>query len=295
MPGKRRDFAGQFAVETVDFWLTDPRIRGTSATVKIFLKYANLLAVKERRETLPAWYTPKIIGSLCDLEPKTARLAFLSLVERGLIGIQSEGSRTSRGKIPDLSALNPDSPGKYTGTAGEFSRVYRDGIDAIIVYGVKSRHPNLTWKSGDISPDMQVHTVDQTQTRNTNKKQESSASPKKATLAKTQEHQDRSDFLGHFRSEYLSSRGVKYIDLPGEAKLVPKLIAVCGGLVKAKAVASRMIRSPVDQWMRDNTSVRTMQSKINALLGENTNGRTNTGRGSDSPIDPERERILSQL
>jgi len=123
MAGKRRDFDGQFAVAEIGFWLNDPRVIGTTATFKVYLHYSWMLAVKERRETLPSWYNPRIIGHLAGLDPKTSE----------------KNDRLAREK--SLHGLTPDG--------------------RLIIYGVKSKHPNLKWKDGDKSEDMRAQIAPQ--------------------------------------------------------------------------------------------------------------------------------------
>jgi hypothetical protein len=125
MPGKRRDFSGQFAISEVDFWLNDPRVRGGGSAFKTYIHYAWMIAVKERRETLPIWWQTESIGKAAGLEPRTSRKCAQRARENSLHGQTADGR--------------------------------------VIVYGVKAKHPNLTWKDGDISDDLQTHIVAQTE------------------------------------------------------------------------------------------------------------------------------------
>jgi len=126
MGGRRRDFDGQFAMIEVGFWLTDPRILKLSASAKTFYLYAWIIAIKERRETLPSWFNTRSLSDASHICPKSGRKAFLTLRENSLLGETADGR--------------------------------------IIVCGAKRKHPNLLWKDDTINEVMPLHTEAQTET-----------------------------------------------------------------------------------------------------------------------------------
>jgi len=121
MGGRRRDFDGTFSQENIRFWQTDPRIRGSKSTVKVFVLYAGQVAVQERRECLPMQWDHKAIGNLCDLDPKTSARALNSAKENSLIGVAPDGR--------------------------------------LIVWGTAKRHRNLPFKNTCINGVMQEHKI----------------------------------------------------------------------------------------------------------------------------------------
>lgn len=123
MGGRRSDYDGQFAMIEVGFWMTDPRILKLSATAKTFYLYTWIISIKERRETLPTWYNPRSISDASRIDPKSGRKAYSTLRENSLLGETADGR--------------------------------------IIVYGVKSKHPNLKFKNDGISPSIGANTAPQ--------------------------------------------------------------------------------------------------------------------------------------
>lgn len=113
MAGKRksgRGFAGQYAVEEVDFWYSDGRLEGLSGTDRHVFFMLNLACVKERRETLPSGQVSERFATISGICLKTFQRAVERIQNKCLIGIAPNGE--------------------------------------ITVYGVKKRHQNLTWKDG---------------------------------------------------------------------------------------------------------------------------------------------------
>ena len=258
MPGKRRDFAGQFAVETVDFWLTDPRIRGTSATVKIFLKYTNLLAVKERRETLPSWYTARIIGDFADLDPKSSEKCLAILKEKSLLGQIADGR--------------------------------------IIVYGVKSRHPNLTWKEGDISTDIQVHTVAQTQTQ-TQTQTEGPTRQKRASSASSVAFPEIYEIL-----QSIDAKGYRTLkpydglerDLADQVRRLSRDRVVSEVKALRTWLEAKFAAGLLQREARHMPQQRLSRWLKKCQPGDDGNGRSYDTRKGDTPVDAERQRILTE-
>lgn len=108
----KSDFAGQYSIETVDFWLNDPRLIGLSASARFVLFGLSLIALKERRECLPKQYTWAAVGHYLGL-----RWAHPG---RDMVRI-----------------------GQQLGVTG----LIDETIDGrIIVCGARRRRPNLTWK-----------------------------------------------------------------------------------------------------------------------------------------------------
>lgn len=105
-------FDGAYAISEIGFWLTDPRIQSARATVKVFYHYAWMIAVKDRREVLQAYWTPRLIGKAGGLDPKTSAIAYAWLLENSLLGQTADGR--------------------------------------IIVCGIKNKHKNLKWKDDPI-------------------------------------------------------------------------------------------------------------------------------------------------
>ena len=148
MPGKRRDYDGQFAVLEIGFVLDDPRIK--SLTAGAFRYYLTLwcIAVKERREQLPHWWDTAAAARAGSLDTRTAQVAHEKLLQKCLIGKSADGR--------------------------------------IIVYGVKSKHPNLKWKNGGKRPDLHpqispIETEEETETETqTEEKKKTAAPPRRA-------------------------------------------------------------------------------------------------------------------
>lgn len=174
MPGKRRDFAGSFAVEEIDFWFTDPRIRSCSAATKVFFQFAWMVAVKERREVLPTWWDPHAIGKAAGLDPKTSARAYRTLTGRDVARNSPSIQREKSTENPEPHAQHMPTTclphdhhsiplAKLPPTEREKSLLGETPDGRVIVYGVKDKHPNLKWKDGDISEDLQPHSVAQIQ------------------------------------------------------------------------------------------------------------------------------------
>lgn len=114
MAGKRksgRGFAGQYTVESIDFWWNDPRVEQMSAATKVFFWYTTQAAVKERRETLPLNIGVTYIARRAGLAPRYAHSYLSTLVNLSLLKVEDDGR--------------------------------------ITVCGVKKRHSNLAWKDGE--------------------------------------------------------------------------------------------------------------------------------------------------
>jgi hypothetical protein len=128
--------------------------------------------------------------------------------------------------------------------------------------------------------------LNRTEQNKQNKQAASSSTPPvlDALSEKPQKQKDREDFFEHWRAEYLADRKIKYVDIPGDAKAIPKLIQASGGLAEACRLASLFIRGP-DEWQRANTTIRVMQSRINAL-------REGNGNGTDNAIDRARRQLV---
>jgi len=110
-------YAGQYSIETVDFWLNDPRLDPVSPTGRAMLLYLGLISVSERREILP----------------KSATL--------GAIWARMGGSRAHTGR--DSARVGRE---LELATLIDFTS---DG--RVIVCGSRKRRPNLKWKDeGDI-------------------------------------------------------------------------------------------------------------------------------------------------
>jgi len=119
MSGKRRDYDGNFAVFDVNFILDDPRLDDLKATERWLYISLWCMAVRERRETLPARYGTKSIARRSRLDTRTTQKGVKSLQQVCLISINENNQ--------------------------------------ITIEGVKDKHKNLKWKCGDINDDMQPH------------------------------------------------------------------------------------------------------------------------------------------
>lgn len=108
----RPGYAGQYSIETIDFWMSDPRVQSLSASARVVLFYLGLIAVKERREVLPAGWSWKRVGR------------------------RVEVSRTNLGRSTERIRIALEGDGLIDHTL--------DG--RIIVCGARKRRPNLKWK-----------------------------------------------------------------------------------------------------------------------------------------------------
>lgn len=116
MAGKRksgRGFAGQYAIESVDFWFNDDRTRDMTPNQKLVFFYLNLNAVRDRSEWVSGVRLPAFLQHLCGVDARVVSTALTKLQQLCLLGITPDGD--------------------------------------VIVYGVKRRHENLRWKSDGIS------------------------------------------------------------------------------------------------------------------------------------------------
>jgi len=117
----RGDYAGQYSIETVDFWLADPRVLGLTMNDRGLLFHLGILALKERRECLPSSYSWAVCwryagGSMehCrrDLGDCRRRLAESKLIDETTDGrIIVCGARKRRPNFtwrdaPDIAGIN---------------------------------------------------------------------------------------------------------------------------------------------------------------------------------------------
>jgi len=170
MGGKRRDFSGQFAISEIDFWLNDPRVTGAGSAFRTYLHYTWMIAVKERREQLPYWWDTRSITKAAGLDHRTGQKCAREAEQKCLHG------RTADGRV--------------------------------IVYGVKAKHPNLKWKDGDISEDLQPHirveSETQTQIESETQIEEMKVRKKRAPDHKSNHHRDQvwDAFADRYQTEY---------------------------------------------------------------------------------------------
>lgn len=116
MPGRRksgRTFAGDYAIESVDFWFNDPRMIDLTPNQKLVLFYLSLNCVRNRSEWISGSKLSAFLQRLCGVDARVVTAALAKLQQICLVGI------------------TPDSD--------------------VIVYGVRSRHENLKWKRDGIS------------------------------------------------------------------------------------------------------------------------------------------------
>jgi hypothetical protein len=126
MAGKRksgRGFAGQYCIESVDFWFADPRTRDMTPNQKLVFFYLNLNAIRDRSEWVSGIKLPAFLQHLCGVDARVVSVALAKLQQLCLIGVTPEND--------------------------------------VIIYGVKRRHENLRWKSDGISNTNETHMVAQ--------------------------------------------------------------------------------------------------------------------------------------
>ena len=102
------DFAGQYSIETVDFWCNDNRVLSLSGKARIVLFYLGLFALKERREVLPSHYNSATICKRSAIDLRGGDMLLQQIAAKCLIDFTTDGR--------------------------------------IIVCGARKRRPNLTFK-----------------------------------------------------------------------------------------------------------------------------------------------------
>ena len=158
MPGKRRDFAGSFAMLEVAFILRDPRIHSLTLGAKWWYITLWCTAVEERRETLPEWFQIATISLRAGCDRKTGLKAAKQLQEKSLIAIDEKGRITA--------------------------------------CGVRTKHPNLTWKDGDISENMHPQIVAQSESESESESEVVLKTPTESSAEPTPEEPTR-ELSGH--------------------------------------------------------------------------------------------------
>jgi len=117
--GSGSQFAAQYSIETVDFWLSDPRVMRLGVVAKCMLFYLGLVALKERRECLPAHWTVREISFLME---SGGRAVGESWAHRG------RDSGRAWQSLVSIELVDQTKEGR------------------LIVCGARKRRPNLVWK-----------------------------------------------------------------------------------------------------------------------------------------------------